>query len=179
MRARFRVRFHWQMTHVICMSSTHCLHIIQKCACRPHWIATALHKAYWLPCFNIVYILITVCSCCLGTRCQQIVKVGSPFARETINIRAHVHQASALRQLCYDTSNTLLIAMTLAILFSLKTIGLLENGVKMTPLFSMRTVSIGSLQSCRSVDSDARCKRALIRSCKLFSSYLSTLPCNI
>ena len=82
--------------------------------------------------------------------------MGSPFVRETINIRAHLHQASALRQLCHDTSNILLIAMTLAILFSLKTIGLLENAVKMTPLFSMRTVALASLQSCRSVDSDAR-----------------------
>ena len=56
-------------------------------------------------------------------------------------------------------------AMTLAILFSLKTIESLQNGVatyfQATPLFSMRTVSLVSSQSCCSVDADAQCKRGL------------------
>ena len=51
---------------------------------------------------------------------------------------------------------------------------LLENGLQlknytnigqnlnlMTPLFSVRTVSLALSQSCRSVDTDAWCKRAL------------------
>ena len=52
-------------------------------------------------------------------------------------------------------------AMTLAILFSLKTVELLENGLqthsRATPLFSMRTES----QASCSVDADAWYKRAL------------------
>ena len=44
-------------------------------------------------------------------------------------------------------------AMTLAILFSLKTMESIQNGVvthfRATPLFSMRTVLLASLQSCR------------------------------
>ena len=35
--------------HVIHMLSTHHAHVFQKHACHPHG-ATALHKAYWLPC---------------------------------------------------------------------------------------------------------------------------------
>ena len=53
--------------------------------------------------------------------------------------------------------------MTLAILFSLKTMGSLQNGVathfQLTPLFT--TDSLASLQSCCSVDADAWCKWAL------------------
>ena len=52
-----------------------------------------------------------------------------------------------------------------AILFSLKTMESLQNGVathfRVTLLFSMRTVSLASSGSCGSVDSDARCKQAL------------------
>ena len=63
------------------------------------------------------------------------------------------------RQLC-DNS-----AMTLAILFSLKTMESLENRLKTqsgaTPLFSMRTESQASSQSCRTVDADAWYKWAL------------------
>ena len=55
--------------------------------------------------------------------------------------------------------------MTLAILFSLKTVKSLQIGVAThfqgTPLFSMRTVLLVSLQSCRSVDANAWCKRDL------------------
>ena len=55
--------------------------------------------------------------------------------------------------------------MTLGILISLKTMESLKNGLQphsgVTPLFSMRTVSLASLQSCRSNDIDAWCKRAL------------------
>ena len=55
-------------------------------------------------------------------------------------------------------------AMTLAISLSLKTMQSLQNGVathfRVTPLYSVRTESLLSLQSCRSVDADARCKRA-------------------
>ena len=46
--------------------------------------------------------------------------------------------------------------MILVVLFSLKTLDLLQNGVAthfwVTPLSSMRTVSLASSQSCRSVD---------------------------
>ena len=49
-------------------------------------------------------------------------------------------------------------AMMLAILFSLEIMGSLQNRVAIhfqsTPLFSMRTVSLGSSQSCYSIDSD-------------------------
>ena len=61
---------------------------------------------------------------------------------------------------CCDNS-----AITLAILFSLKTVESLENRLQThfgaTPLFSMRTVLLSSSQSCRSVDADAWCKWAL------------------
>ena len=53
-------------------------------------------------------------------------------------------------------------AMMLAIVFSLKTMELIQNGIvtyfQETPLFSMRTILIASPQSCRSVDADAWCK---------------------
>ena len=56
-------------------------------------------------------------------------------------------------------------AMMLAILFSLKTIESLENGVathfQVTPLISMRTESLASSQSCRKVVVGSWCKRAL------------------
>ena len=54
--------------------------------------------------------------------------------------------------------------MTLAILFSLKSMETLENGLQphsgVTPLFSMRTESQASSQSCRSIHADAWCKWA-------------------
>ena len=63
------------------------------------------------------------------------------------------------RQLCDNA------AMTLAILFSLKSMESLENGLQTqsgaTPLISMRTESQASSQRCRRVDADAWCKRAL------------------
>ena len=47
----------------------------------------------------------------------------------------------------------------------LKTMELLENRLQpdsgVTPLFSMRTVSLALSQSCSSIDADAWCKRAL------------------
>ena len=56
-------------------------------------------------------------------------------------------------------------AMTLAILFSLKTMESLQTGFathfQATLLFSKRTVSLASSQSFCSVDADAWCKRAL------------------
>ena len=55
--------------------------------------------------------------------------------------------------------------MTLAILFSLKTMESLENGLQpnsgVTLLFSTRRVLLVASQSCRSVDPDSWCKRAL------------------
>ena len=55
-------------------------------------------------------------------------------------------------------------AMTLAMLFSLKTMESLENGLQphseATPLFSMRAVSPVSSQSFHSIDFEAWCKRA-------------------
>ena len=57
--------------------------------------------------------------------------------------------------------------MMLVILLSLKRLELLTNGIathfRVPPLFSMRTVLLASLQSCRSVDPDAWCKQALKR----------------
>ena len=59
---------------------------------------------------------------------------------------------------CCDNS-----VMTLAILFSLKTIEPLQNGVathfQVTSLFSMRTELQASSQSCHSIDADAWYKR--------------------
>ena len=58
-------------------------------------------------------------------------------------------------------------AMMLAILFSLKTMESLENGLQphsgATPLFSMRTVLLALSQRCCIIDADARCKWALTR----------------
>ena len=77
--------------------------------------------------------------------------------------RTNLHQASAstLRQLC----------MTLTILFSFKTMESLQNGIathfQATPLISMRAELQASLQSCRSVATDAWCKRVL----RLLHSY--------
>ena len=62
----------------------------------------------------------------------------------------------------YDNS-----AMTLTILFSLKSVELLENRLQShseaTPLFSMRTESQALSLNCRSVDADAWCKWALTK----------------
>ena len=59
----------------------------------------------------------------------------------------------------------------IAVLFSLKTMESLQNGFatyfQATPLFSMRTKLQVLSQSCRSVDADAWCKRAL-KDTKLF-----------
>ena len=58
-------------------------------------------------------------------------------------------------------------AMMLAILFSLKTMESIQNGIanhfQATPLFSMKTVMLASLQSCHNVDADAWCKLGLRR----------------
>ena len=71
-------------------------------------------------------------------------------------VRARLHQAST--QHC-DNS-----AMMLAILFSLKSVQLLENRLQphsgATALFSMRTESQASSQSFCSVDADTWCKWA-------------------
>ena len=60
-----------------------------------------------------------------------------------------------LRQLCDEASDTVLIENN----------GITKNGLLpqsgATPLFSMRTISLVSSQSCRSNDADAWCKRAL------------------
>ena len=64
---------------------------------------------------------------------------------------------------CYSNCK---IGYFLEILFSLKTIELLANRLQphsvVTPLFSVRTVSLASSQRCRRIDADARCKRALV-----------------
>ena len=56
-------------------------------------------------------------------------------------------------------------AMTLVILFSLKSMEMLENRLLpqsgVTPLFWMRTESLASSQSCRSIDTDTWCKQTL------------------
>ena len=55
--------------------------------------------------------------------------------------------------------------MMLAILFSLKTMEPLQNGVatyfQVTLLFSMKTVSLASSQWCRRVEADTWCEQAL------------------
>ena len=55
--------------------------------------------------------------------------------------------------------------MILVILFSLKTVESLQNGVathfQVTPLFSMRTELLALSQNCSSVDANVWCKRAL------------------
>ena len=55
--------------------------------------------------------------------------------------------------------------MRLAILFSLKTMESLQNGVAthfgVTALFSFRPVLLASSQHCPNIDADAQCKRAL------------------
>ena len=67
-------------------------------------------------------------------------------------------------------------AMILAILFLLTTMESLENGLQSnsgaTP--SMTAVSLASLQSCHSVDSDAQCKRALKACFKSSNFYVSS-----
>ena len=56
--------------------------------------------------------------------------------------------------------------MMLAILLPLKTMESLKNEVathfRATPLFSMRTISLGSSKHCRRVDAEAWCKRDVI-----------------
>ena len=56
-------------------------------------------------------------------------------------------------------------AMTLAKLLSLKTMESLQHGLQLqsgvTPLFSMRTVLLVSLQSCHSIEADAWNKQTL------------------
>ena len=51
--------------------------------------------------------------------------------------------------------------------YLLKTIESLQIGVgthfRVTPMFSMKMVSLGSLQSCRRHDTEAWCKRAIVR----------------
>ena len=73
--------------------------------------------------------------------------------------------------------------MTLAILFSLKTIELLENGLQpqsgATPLVSIRTVSLASSRSCDSIDADTWCKQALnmvIRWLPFIKSQITRVP---
>ena len=53
---RFWARFHWRMIYVIHMSSAHHPYVVWKRACRPHGMATALHKAYWLPCLLLKFV---------------------------------------------------------------------------------------------------------------------------
>ena len=68
--------------------------------------------------------------------------------------------------------------MTLAILFSLKTMELLENRLQphsgVTPLFSIRTESLVSSQSCRSIDAECFCKRPSNACCFEWFSLFST-----
>ena len=66
-----------------------------------------------------------------------------------------------LRQRCDNST------MMLAILLVLKTMDLLENGLQphsgVTPSFSMRTLLLATTRSCRSIDPDVQCKRALMK----------------
>ena len=71
----------------------------------------------------------------------------------------------SLSQGLFMPSVTINAAMTLAILFSLNTMKSLQNEVathfQATPLFSMKTESHASSQSCRNIDADAWCKQTL------------------
>ena len=69
--------------------------------------------------------------------------------------------------------------MMLVILFSLKTMGSLENELQVhsgvTPLFSMRTEMPALLQSCHSMDTNTWCKRAhILESCVTTSLHSKT-----
>ena len=80
-------------------------------------------------------------------------------------LRAYLHQMSA---------------SMLAILFSLKTMESLQNGVathfQATPLFSMRTILLAS-STCHSADADAWCKWALMLYSKWKRTQESDIPC--
>ena len=86
----------------------------------------------------------------------------------TQSFRARLHQASTST---WDNS-----VLTLAILFSLKTMESLQIGVathfQATPLFSTRTVWLVLLQSFHITDADAWCKRALNGTCTGTGTYI-------
>ena len=75
-------------------------------------------------------------------------------------VRARLHRTSE--------STLWQLGMMLGILFSLKTMESPQNGFQphsgVTPLFSVKTLPVVSWLSCRSIDADARCKRALNQS---------------
>ena len=72
--------------------------------------------------------------------------------------------------------------ITLASLFLVKTTESLENGLQpysgVIPVFSMRTESLASSQSCRSGDADACYKQALT-ACDGAEPVLSKFPSNV
>ena len=84
----------------------------------------------------------------------------------TLGPRLYQASASTLRQLC----------MMLAILFLLKTMESLQNGVAIdfqaTPLFSLRTLSLASLLSCLSIDANVLCKRTLSNETSCSNNYV-------
>ena len=89
------------------------------------------------------------------------------FGDQSSNTETSWHQVRAYGpvynkrqcQCCNDS------VMMLVIVFLLKSMESLQNGVathfQVTPLFSMRTESLATLQNCRSVDGDVWCKQAL------------------
>ena len=87
----------------------------------------------------------------------------------TLCVRVYLHQVSAsmLWQLCDDASNTVVIQNNRITS---------EWVCNPTPLFSIRTVSLASSQSCCGIDTDAWCKRALKRPlmCKVTSHWAPT-----
>ena len=89
----------------------------------------------------------------LSTRMASKVPRLSAVIQNLLVVRARLHRASAQR--CDDASNTALIGNK----------GVAQKWVATqfwSTLFSMRTVLLASSQSCRSVDTDARCKRVLM-----------------
>ena len=110
-----------------------------------------------------------LCSVCAVTTRSHSTRGGST----TYGLKIHEYHVVKLLQMLarcnkglFTSSVSIDLAMTLAILFSLKTIKSLENGLQphsgVTPLFSMRIESLTPLQSCCSIDADAWCKQTLI-----------------
>ena len=92
-------------------------------------------------------------------------------------IQYHLHLTARYNPMTKQAS-----ASTLGHLSSLKTMESLQNGVvthfKTTLLFSTRTQSLASLQSCHRIDSDVQCKWTLTfpHSTSLFQWTRTALP---
>ena len=130
-------------------------------------------------------------------RLQRIPRVSIPFHCSLLKMAVRKPQgrtAFSVKMLAYRVCRALVgfvytkrqlqrchnSAMMAMILFSLKTMEWLQNGIAIhfqaTPLLSMRTEMQASMQSCCRVDADAWCERALSAS---QSADRVRLPCHI